>query len=123
VWPKWILLDAVDICDELDIRATLLEFYDMRSCQWITCSLSYPHDVKRDGYLLLRLLNTSCLDLEKYIKQATTKPPHLRNNMAGEHAGIRQKLQQRKVVPPRFLVSPSDDDSDEMEIVEPLRMK
>ena len=95
----------------------------MRSCQWITCSLSYPHDVKRDGYLLLRLLKTSCLDLEKYIQQATTKLSHLRNNMASERAGIRQKLQQRKVVPLHFLMSLSDDDSDEVEIVEPPRIK
>jgi hypothetical protein len=48
--PKWILLDAVDICEDLDIHVTLLEYYDMRSSQWITCSLSYPHDIKRDGY-------------------------------------------------------------------------
>ena len=43
--------------------------------------------------------------------------------MAGECAGIRQKLQQHKVVPPRFLVSLSDDNNDKVEIVEPLRIK
>jgi len=116
-------MDARDICEELDIRATLLEFYDMRSSQWITCSLSYPHDVKRDGYLLLRLLKTSCLDLDKYIQQASTKAPHLRNNIAGERAGVRRKLQQRKVEPPRFLVNLSDDDTDEIEFVESPRIK
>ncbi|KDR83981.1 hypothetical protein GALMADRAFT_275227 [Galerina marginata CBS 339.88] len=116
VWPKWIFLDAVDIRKELDMHATLVEYYDLRSFQWITCSLSYPHDVKRDGYLLLRLPKTSCLNLEKYVQQATAKAPHLRNNMAGERAGVREKLQQRKIEPPRFLVNWSDDD-DEDEVV------
>ena len=116
-------MDARDICEELDIRATLLEFYDMRSCQWITCDLSYPHDVKRDGYLLLRLLKTSCRDLEKYIQQASTKAPHLRNNIAGERAGVRQKLQQRRIEAPRFLVNLSDDDTDEVVFVESPRVK
>ena len=77
MWPKWILMDARDICEELNICTTLLEFYNMRSSQWITCSLSYPHNIKKNGYLLLRLLKTSCLDLEKYIQQVSTKAPHL----------------------------------------------
>ncbi|KAF8165810.1 hypothetical protein B0H34DRAFT_805105 [Crassisporium funariophilum] len=110
VWPKWIIMDAPDICKELGIFATLVEYYDMRSCQWITCSLSYPHDVKRDGYLLLRLLETSCLGLEKYVSQATTKDAHLRNNIAGERAGVRHELEKRKKEPPPFLVDISDDD-------------
>ena len=94
----------------------------MRSCQWITCSLSYPHDVKKDGYLLLRLLKTSCLDLEKYIQQLSTKDPHLRNNIAGERAGVRQKLQQRRIEPPHFLVNLSDDDTDEIVFVKSPRI-
>ncbi|KAF8972916.1 hypothetical protein BDZ97DRAFT_1778362 [Flammula alnicola] len=122
VWPKWIFMDAIDIREEFDIRATLLEYYDVRSCQWITCSLSYPHDVKRDGYLLLRLLETSCLGLDNYVQQAVAKDTHLRNNMAGERAGVRQKLQKRKIDPPPFLVNLSDDD-DEVMIVEPPRPK
>lgn len=123
VWPKRILVDAVDICEELGIQTTLLEYYDMRSCQWITCSLSYPHDVKRDGYLLLTLLETPCLGLDKYIQQATSKDTHFRYNMAGERVSVRQKLLQRKTELPPFLVSLSDND-DEVIIVEgPSRPK
>ncbi|KAF8965710.1 hypothetical protein BDZ97DRAFT_1756999 [Flammula alnicola] len=35
-WPKWILMGAIDIRKQLDIHATLLEYYDTRSFQWIT---------------------------------------------------------------------------------------
>ena len=122
MWPKWIIKDAADICDELGIHTTLLEYYDMRSHQWITCSLSYPHDVKKDGYLLLRLLETSCLSLDNYVQQATTKDTHFHKNMAGERSGIRRMIEKRKTGPPLpYLVNLSDDD--EVVIVEQSRPK
>lgn len=93
----------------------------MRSSQWITCSLSYPHDVKKDGYLLLRLLETSCFGLDNYVQQATIKDTHFRKNMGGERSGVRQMIEKRKTVPPPYLVNLSDDD--EVVIVEQLRPK
>ncbi|KAF8953098.1 hypothetical protein BDZ97DRAFT_632600 [Flammula alnicola] len=117
LWPKWILMDALDIRTEFDIHATLLEYYDTRSSQWITCTLSYPHDVKKDGSLLLRLLGTSCLGLENHVLQSTSKDTHLRFNMAGERAGVRQQLQKRKTERPPFVVNLCDDE-DEVVIVE-----
>jgi hypothetical protein len=47
------LWDAVNVCEELDIQGLLLEYFDTRSLQWITCAPSYPHTVKKDGFLLL----------------------------------------------------------------------
>ena len=119
--------DAVNVREELGIQALLLEFFDTRSLQWITCALPYPHTVKKDGFLLLRLLGTECLGLDDYIQQATTKDTHLRHNMTAERAEIKKQLQQRKTVPPPYLVQYiSDNDDDEVVFVsqqEPLRLK
>jgi hypothetical protein len=110
------LLDAVNVCEELDIQALLLEYFDTRSSQWITCTPSYPHTVKKDGFLLLRLLGTECLGLDELIQQATTKDAHLRYNITAERTTIKKQLQQRKIAPPPYLVqfvSENDNDDDD----------
>jgi len=65
-------------------------FMTLGALQWITFTSSYPHDVKKDGLLLLRLLGTECLGFENYILQATSKDTHLQHNIAGEWAEVRQ---------------------------------
>lgn len=119
LWPKWILLDDVNVREELDIQARLLEYFDTRSLQWITCTPSYPHTVKKDGFLLLRLLGTECLGLDELIQQAITKDTHLRYNMTAERTAIKKQLQQRKLVPPPYLVQfvSKDDEDDEDDAV------
>ncbi|KAF8804504.1 hypothetical protein BYT27DRAFT_7071774, partial [Phlegmacium glaucopus] len=117
-WPKWILMDDIALKEELAIEATLLEYYDTRTSQWITCGLSYPHDVKRDGSLLLRLLGTlSCLDLEKHIQQTTSREAHFRSNMAHERSDMRRRIRKWNIEASPFVVSLSDDE-DDVEIVE-----
>jgi hypothetical protein len=74
-----------------------LQFYDMRNRQWITCTPSYPHDVKKDGFLLLRRPSVlNCYEFEIHRHQADLKPPHFRDNMAHERASVRTMLVQRK---------------------------
>lgn len=79
---------------------------------------SYPHTVKKDGSLLLRLLGIDCLGLDEHIQQATIKDTHLRYNMTAERAGIKKQLQQRKIEPPAYLVQYVSDDDDEVVFVE-----
>ncbi|KAF8156681.1 hypothetical protein B0H34DRAFT_783088 [Crassisporium funariophilum] len=130
LWPKWILMDAVNICKELDIQAFLLEYFDVRSLQWITCTWSYPHTVKKDGFLLLRLLGTECLGLNDYIQESMRRDTHLQHNMTAERTSIKKQLQQRRAVPQPHLVHYVSDNNDnkEEEVVfvsrkEPLRLK
>jgi hypothetical protein len=114
-------LDAINVREELKIQALLLEYFDARSSQWITCTPSYPHTVKKDGFLLLRLLGTDGLGLDELIEQATTKDTHFRYNMTAEHTGIKKQLQQRKIAPLPYViqyVSENDDDDDEVVCVE-----
>ena len=75
-WPKWILQDAPDIKVELGITTEILQYYDMQNRQWITCSLSFPHHVKRDGRLLLHRLGVACINLLEYVEQSKAKPMH-----------------------------------------------
>ena len=121
--------DAVNVHEELDIQALLLEYFDTQSSQWITCTPSYPHTVKKDGFLFLRHLGTECLSLDELIQQATIKDTHLRYNITAERTGIKKQLQQRKIAPPPYLVqyvSDNDDEHDKLVFVEqqePPRLK
>ena len=90
-------MDAPDVQEDLGVKIEPLQFYEMRNRQWITCTPSYPHDVKKDGYLLLRRTSvTYCHDFESHSHQANLKPPHFRDNMAYERASVRTMLAQRR---------------------------
>ncbi|KAJ3497492.1 hypothetical protein NLJ89_g10344 [Agrocybe chaxingu] len=83
-WPKWILMDAGDVREELGIRTKMLEFYNVPRRQWVGCSPSYPHDVKKDGHLFLRHYGVVCDGFEEQLKLATTKLMHFHDNQPGE---------------------------------------
>ena len=84
----------------------------MQHRQWVTCSLSFPHHVTRNGRLLLRRLGVTCSDLLDYVEQSKVKPMHFRDNMAGERAAVRAQLKQKKVIPssPIELFDDAEDD-------------
>ncbi|PPQ83678.1 hypothetical protein CVT26_006237 [Gymnopilus dilepis] len=118
-WPQWILMDSkIDVREQLTV-ATMenLQFYDISHFQWVACSPSYGHDVKKDGYLFLRRPTVSVLtDFDHHLSIAQDKAIHFRHNMVGERAYIKEKLRQRKKL---TIFSPPKPSSDsEVEFVE-----
>lgn len=74
-----------------------LMFYDTSSSQWISCLATYPHDVTKDGYLLLRRPSVMSLSLwDDYLELATARPIHFRHNLTGEREYVRQQHRERK---------------------------
>jgi hypothetical protein len=72
-------------------------FYDISHRQWVTCTRSYPHDVKKDGYLLLRRPSIKKLvDFDDYLSLALEKPLHFRNNLVHDRSYIKNKLHEYK---------------------------
>lgn len=114
-WPTWVLMDSPIVQEELGLRSERLEFYDIDHAQWVSCSPSYPHDVKKDCHLLLRCPGIICTNFDSYLSHATEKPIHMRTNMAGERSVIRDQLRQRKASSRISIINLSDD---EVEIVE-----
>ena len=123
-WPTWCLSDAPDVKDLLALGAEPLQFYDFAHSQWISCIHSYPHDLKKDGYLFLRRPSVTCLDFDTHAGHATDKTPHLFLNMSGERSAIKKRLQCRKAKPTLSFIEQGDEDSDnEVEFVEPAVRK
>lgn len=116
-WPTWVLADALDIKQELRLGAEALQFYDFGHSQWISCIHSYPHELKKDGYLFLRRPTVSCLDFDTHATHAKGKMQHLFLNMPGERSVIKKHLQHRKANPP-FALDLEDEEEDEVEFVE-----
>lgn len=68
-------------------------FYDISHRQWVTCTRSYPHDVKKDGYLLLRRPSIKRLvDFDNYLSLALEKPLHFRNNLVHDRTYVKNRL-------------------------------
>lgn len=123
-WPTWCLSDAPDIKQLLAIEAEPLQFYDFGHSQWISCIHSYPHDLKKDGYLFLRRPSVSCIDFDTHAMHAKDKMQHLFLNMPGERSAIKKRLQHRKAKPLLSLTELKDEHSDsEVEIIEPVVRK
>lgn len=116
-WPTWCLIDSCMVQEELGISSEHLEFYDVCYAQWVSCSPSYPHDVKKDGRLLLRRPGVICEDFDLHLQHATDKPVHMRFNMPGERSAIKEQLRQRAKPSHISVFSPSDNDS-EVEFVD-----
>lgn len=108
-WPTWVLADASkDIQQQLGLY---LQFYDVPHRQWVACLPSYPHDVTKDGYLLLRHPSTvDLMDFDVHLSHACEKPIHLRYNLAGDRADIRQRLQERRKAIYVPVIEISDDE-------------
>ncbi|KJA21480.1 hypothetical protein HYPSUDRAFT_120682, partial [Hypholoma sublateritium FD-334 SS-4] len=70
-----------------------LQFYDITHVQWVTCLLSYPHQVSKTRHLLLWRMNvTVCPELDKYLETIAEVPTHMWHNMANERLTIKQQL-------------------------------
>jgi hypothetical protein len=96
-------------------------FYDISHRQWVTCTRSYPHDVKKDGYLLLRRPSVKRLvDFDDYLSLALEKPLHFRYNLVHDRTYVKNKLHEYKKKPitskfnhyERTKPAVSEDDSD-----------
>jgi hypothetical protein len=75
-------------------------FYDISHRQWVTCTRSYPHDVNKDGYLLLRRPSVKRLvDFDDYFSLALEKPLHFRNNLVLDRTYVKNKLHEYKKKP------------------------
>jgi hypothetical protein len=98
-------MDSPTIKDALGLGDERLEFYDIRYALWVSCSPSYPHDVKSDCRLLLRRPGIVCTGFEMHLEHATEKPVHMRLNMPGERAAIKDRLHRRKNALPDPLVT------------------
>jgi len=118
-WPMWSLVDALDIKQELALGADPLQFYDFGHSQWISCTHSYPHELKKDGYLFLRRPSVTCLDFDTHATHAKGKMQHLFLNMPGERSAIKKRLQHRKANPPLVLIDLEDEEESEVEFVGP----
>ena len=117
-WPTWILADALEIKQELALGMEPLQFYDFGHSQWISCIHSYPHELKKDGYLFLRRPSVTCLDFDTHATHAKGKMQHLFLNMPGECSAIKKRLQHRKANLPLVLIDLEDKEEDEVEFVE-----
>lgn len=85
-----------------------------------------PAHCQEGWFLLLQLLGTDCLSLDKHIQQATMKDTYLWHNMTAEYVGIKKQLQQRKIEPPAYLVQYVSDDNNDVVFIEwqePLQLK
>jgi hypothetical protein len=118
-WPMWSLADALDIMQELALAAEPLQFYDFGHSQWVSCTHSYPHELKKDGYLFLRHPSVTCLNFDTHAAHAKSKMQHLFLNMPGERSAIKKHLQHRKAKPPLVLIDLGDDEDSEVEFMEP----
>ena len=109
-----MLGDASDVTEDLGLssdlttRRRMLQFYDTRNHHWVSCSLSYPHDVKKDGFLLLRLPNIICHGFDTHLENAIKKPVHFRDNIAHERKVVKTMLQERRRPPPLNIVTVLD---------------
>ncbi|KAF8903512.1 hypothetical protein CPB84DRAFT_1845804 [Gymnopilus junonius] len=117
-WPKWALIDAsLDVRDQLSLTAENLQFYDVAHRQWVACSPSYPHDVKKDGYLFLqRPYVVSLIDFDDHLALAEERPIHFHHNIMGERAYIQEEHRERR----RMAVPVVDVSDNEVEIIEHL---
>ena len=113
-WPKWILENDSDIqktlglFEQLGTKQCMLQFYDIRNRYWVSCSPTYPHAVKKDGYLLLRRSGTLCHDFEIHLENATRKSSHFRDNLPSERKFVKAAIQERMRYPPLDIISISD---------------
>jgi len=113
-WPKWILKDDADIQETLGLfealgtKQCMLQYYDTRNGYWISCSPTYPHVVKKDGFLLLRRPNISCYEFETHLENAIRKPSHFRDNLPSERKFVKAAIQERRRPPPLDIISISD---------------
>ena len=88
-----------------------LQFFDMWNCQWIVCTPSYPHDVRRDGYLFLRRPTVICCqDFKDHYTQSLQRPQHFRDNMTKERSDIRSLLTNKRKAQHLHIVDLSDID-------------
>ncbi|KJA27630.1 hypothetical protein HYPSUDRAFT_197824 [Hypholoma sublateritium FD-334 SS-4] len=115
-WPKWVLEDSVDLFPELRfdpqdaVSTRKLEFYSFYASQWVVCTSTFPHQVRKNGFLLLRRREIAgtleqCADFDVYKQLGTEAMPHFRDNLAGERAGVQMALQSRHVTPLNVLGS------------------
>ena len=96
-WPKWVLFDSPNVQKDLGLKIEPLQFYDIQNCQWVGCTPSYPHDVRRNRYLFLRRPSvTLCQDFENHYTQSLQGTQHFRDNMAKERADVRNLLANRR---------------------------
>jgi hypothetical protein len=63
--------EDLGLSNKLGTQRRMLQFYDIRNNHWVSCSPSYPHDVKKDGFLLLRLTNVICHEFDAHLGSAT----------------------------------------------------
>lgn len=118
-WPMWSLADAFDIQRELLLGAEPLQFYDFVHSQWISCTNSYPHELKKDGYLFLRRPSVTCLNFDTHAAHAKGKMQHLFLNMPGERSTIKKHLERRKANLPLVFIDLDNEENNEVEFVEP----
>ncbi len=112
-WPKWVLLDSPDVQEDLGLMIEPLQFYDIRNCQWVGCMPSYPHDVRRDGYLFLRRPSvTLCRDFESHYSQSLQGMQHFRDNLTKERADVRNMLANRRNTQPLHIIDLCDIDAE-----------
>jgi hypothetical protein len=115
-------MDSPAVKDVLGLGNEHLEFYDIRYALWVSCSPSYPHDVKKDCRLLLRRPGVICTGFETHLEHATEKPVHMRFNMAGERAAIKVQLQHRRTAAsPTSVIELTDNDDNDLTVITPVR--
>ncbi|KIK02850.1 hypothetical protein K443DRAFT_131715 [Laccaria amethystina LaAM-08-1] len=102
LWPKWILWDAVNVCEELDIQGLLLEYFDTRSLQWITCAPSYPHTVKKDEQrkiapppYLIKYVSDNDDEHDEVVFVEQQEPPWLKRQLEDDADANPQPLQRQ----------------------------
>ena len=119
----WTLVDALDIRQELALGAEPLQFYDFGHSQWISCTHSYPHELKKDGYLFLCCPSVTCHNFDTHATHAKGKMQHLFLNMPGECSAIKKHLQHHKANTPLVLIDLEDEEVSEVEFVGPPACK
>jgi hypothetical protein len=116
-WPKWKVTDSPSTLERLGHGT--LQFYDLEHKIWIEVSVSYPHMVTTDGYLLLRRAGVSCIDFDEQLAIATrpnTSAGSARVYMTKVRQSVKTKMQKKKRKAYTYI---SDDSEGEVEIVVP----
>jgi hypothetical protein len=117
-WPKWKITDSPSTLERLGHG--ILQFYDLEHNIWVEVSVSYPHAVTTDGYLLLRRAGVSCKNFDEQLTIATSmQRPHTstRVYMTKVRQSVRAKMLKKKGK--KMYGDISDDSEGEVEIVEP----
>ncbi|EDR02011.1 uncharacterized protein LACBIDRAFT_310190 [Laccaria bicolor S238N-H82] len=115
VWPHFIT--TTDVLSDLDIpldvnpSSTHIKLYHHQVHTWTKVSVGHVVTPKDGDRIFLKALGIShCLNFDDLLTKSLSQGGsiHIRNNLAGEHAFVRQQLKSRTSPSPEFTFSDAE---------------